>query len=141
MIDKFFGEYRFLSNFWPCKVEFDGEIYDSVEHAYQAAKTLNKDHRDMIRSSKTPGEAKKLGKKIHIREDWEYFKIHIMSNLVAQKFRMNEDLANMLLATGDEELVEGNTWGDTFWGTCKGTGHNHLGKILMGVRQELKMIK
>jgi ribA/ribD-fused uncharacterized protein len=139
MIDKFTGEYRFLSNFYPATVEMDGEIYPTVEHAYQAAKTTDNDIRAQIRSKPTPGGAKKLGgnrKLVTLRPDWEYVKVSTMENLVRQKFQ-NQDLEAMLVATGDQELVEGNSWNDTFWGVCRGVGDNNLGKILMKIRSEL----
>lgn len=60
-----------------------------------------------------------------------------MEDIVRDKFTRNEDLKAMLLATGDEGLIEGNWWGDTFWGECKGQGENHLGRILMKIRREL----
>lgn len=139
MINEFVGEYRFLSNFYPAIVEMDGEIYPTVEHAYQAAKTTIQKIRSQIRSKSTPGGAKRLGdnrKFVTLRPDWEYIRVSTMENLVRQKFQ-NQDLKAMLVATGDQELVEGNSWNDTFWGVCRGVGDNNLGKILMKIRSEL----
>ncbi len=136
-IKEFQGEHRFLSNFWPAEVELDGIKYPTIEHAYQAAKTLDEERRKVIQAQTTPGEAKRAGRKVKIRPDWEDVKIGIMLDLVRQKFTNNVKLRNRLLATGDEELIEGNTWGDTFWGRCKGIGQNNLGKILMKIRKEL----
>ena len=138
-IKSFFGEYRFLSNFWPVDVTFDGEVYPTVEHAYQAAKTMSKAARRKICLLATPGEAKRYGKKVKLRSDWEDVKIPIMRSLVRQKFS-RPDLAQLLLETGDSDIIEGNTWGDTFWGTVYGVGMNHLGKILMQIRDELRGI-
>lgn len=136
-IVEFRGEYRFLSNFYPAEVELDGKEYPSVEHAFQAAKTLNPLSRARIHVCETAGGAKRLGKTVPLREDWEEVKIDVMTNLVTQKFSRHPELKEKLLATGDRELVEGNWWGDTFWGVCRGTGENHLGKILMQVRDWL----
>jgi ribA/ribD-fused uncharacterized protein len=136
-IDSFSGKYRFLSNFYPAKVVLDGFFYKTTEHAYQAAKTLDEFKREQIRLAETAGEAKKLGQKVKLRHDWDEVKIEVMTDLVRQKFQ-NEPLKNKLLETGDAELIEGNTWGDVFWGVCNGVGKNNLGKVLMRVRQELK---
>lgn len=135
-IDNFEGEFRFLSNFAPSIVHFDGMEFSTVEHAYQAAKTFDKDLRLKIRNAKTPNEAKKFGKKIKLREDWEDVKIAVMLGLLEQKFAIPE-LRQLLLNTGEAELIEGNWWGDTFWGVCKGRGQNHLGKLLMAIRKRI----
>jgi ribA/ribD-fused uncharacterized protein len=137
MIDSFTGEYRWLSNFFPCQVCLDTELYDSVESAYQAAKTLNVDDRRKIQLMK-PGEAKKFGKSVKLREDWEQVKLQIMENLLRQKFASGSSFAEKLLDTDYEELIEGNWWYDTFWGRCKGIGENHLGRILMTIRYDLR---
>ena len=137
MINEFRGEHAFLSNFYPSEIEF-GEIkYPTVEHAYQAAKTINDAERVLIAMQKTPSKAKKVGQKVSIRPDWEDAKVGIMLNLIRQKFKNDIKLRNKLLATGNEELIEGNTWGDRYWGVCRGEGLNNLGKLLMKVRKEL----
>lgn len=138
MIGPFRGNYRFLSNFWPAEVVYGEMVFPTVEHAYQAAKTFNLEHREQIRQAVTPGEAKRLGKLVSIRSSWEYDKLAVMRSLVGQKFRKHPSLRRMLLETGNEELIEINTWGDRFWGVSKGEGENHLGKILMRVRQDLR---
>ncbi len=137
---QFKDEYRWLSNFWPCRIEMDGEIYPSVEHAYQAAKSLRPYERQKVREAETPGLAKRLGKTLTIRPDWEEVKIKVMLSLVRQKFTRDPELQRKLLETGDTLLFEGNYWGDRFWGIDLKTleGENHLGKILMRVREELK---
>lgn len=137
-ITSFSGENRFLSNFWPALVYYGGLAYPSVEHAYVAAKTVDIDLRLQIRDTETPGQVKRLGRKIELRSDWEEIKVDTMRYLVTQKFRDNKELGDLLLATGDLELIEGNTWGDTFWGVCNGVGSNRLGHILMEVRDALK---
>lgn len=141
-IYRFADEYRWLSNFWPAQVEFEGRTYPSVEHAYQAAKTFDPQDRAFIAAAATPGAAKRLGKKITLRSDWESNKIDIMTNLVRYKFTHHLELWNKLLATGNRPLYEGNHWGDRFWGVVPsgegGIGQNHLGKIIMRVREELR---
>lgn len=131
MIDDFTGPYRFLSNFWPARVCLDGAEYPTVEHAYQAAKTLGYAAREWIRKSGTPGRAKRRGKQVPVRADWDTVRVDTMRRLLAQKFASGSDLAARLLATGDSELVEGNAWGDRFWGVSGGTGQNWLGRLLM----------
>lgn len=98
---------------------------------------LDPEERAAIRLCCSPGEAKRLGRKATLRLDWEKVKLTIMEDLLRQKFAWKE-LKEKLLSTGDEELVEGNTWSDTFWGVCNGKGENHLGKLLMKIREELK---
>lgn len=136
-IDSFSDEFRFLSNFYPCKVEYENLIYPSVEHAYQAAKTLDIYERRQILFSAKAGDAKKLGRKLTLRSDWESIKLQVMEDLVRQKFKY-ESLKKRLLATEDVYLEEGNYWSDFYWGVCNGIGENHLGKILMKVRKELR---
>ena len=137
-INSFTGDYRFLSNFYPCAVWFAGDWYKSVEHAYQAAKTLDYEERCHIRKLKTAGEAKRAGMKVKLRPDWENIKLNTMKDLLKQKFDRDEnpDLYRLLQNTGHAKLVEGNTWGDTYWGVCNGIGANHLGRMLMEVRDE-----
>ncbi len=136
-IDRFQGEYRWLSNFQAVDVVFDGETYPSTEAAYQAAKTMNIDDRRIIRDAPTPGKAKKIGMTVTLRPDWEVVKVAVMTDLVRQKFTNNPELRAKLLATGDQELIEGNDWSDRFWGVCDGVGENWLGKITMMIRAEL----
>jgi ribA/ribD-fused uncharacterized protein len=138
-IDSFQGEYRFLSNFWPAEVEFEGLTYPTVEHAYQSAKTLDMTERRRIAALATPAEAKHAGEALQPqRADWADVKFDVMERCVRFKFTHHPELAVKLLATGDAELIEGNTWGDRIWGVYQGQGDNRLGKILMKVRDELK---
>lgn len=137
MIDSFSGEYRFLSNFWMCPVEFDGHVYSSVEHAFVAAKTHDEEFRSKVRMTQSPAMAKRMGRTVKLRPDWDLNKRIVMYTLVSDKFRRNHLLGMALVGTGDEELVEGNTWGDRYWGVCDGVGENWLGKTLMQVRKEL----
>ena len=138
MIDRFDGAFRFLSNFWPSWVYLDGEPYPTVEHAFQAAKTLDLDERHHVRLAPTPGKAKGFGRRLVLRPDWEEVKVQVMLDLLRQKFAQ-PSLAERLLATGELDIVEGNTWGDTFWGvdTRKG-GDNNLGRLLVQIRNELR---
>ena len=137
VIEKFRGDYFFLSNFAPCRVTYEGETYPTVEHAFQAAKTLNPQERKIFRHVAEPAEAKKWGKTVTLRPNWESIKTEIMYELVKQKFN-NPMYKKKLMATGSSTLLEGNNHKDTFWGVYKGTGDNMLGKILMRVRDELK---
>lgn len=142
MITRFEDGYSFLSNFCPANVMYDGYLYLTGEHAFVAAKTLDLDTRIAVSKISTPGRAKKFGRKLDLRPDWELVKVPIMHQIILDKFTRNPELRTKLLATGDKELIEGNHWGDTFWGMIysQGTlrGENHLGKILMEVREELK---
>ena len=133
----FFDNYRFLSNFYGVLIEYEGRVYPSVEHAYQAAKSTNGTVRELISMMKTPAEAKKAGKVLY-RPDWKEINLGIMEELVRQKFQ-RYPLKDWLIATGDMYLEETNTWKDKFWGVCNGTGENHLGKILMKIRSELNV--
>ncbi len=137
IIDSFTGYYDFLSNFYMHDFLYNGNKYSSVEHAFQSLKTLDKNERDQIIKSKTPSQAKRLGRACTLRSDWESIKLQIMENLIIAKFS-DQELKNKLILTWPHELVEGNWWGDTFWGVCKNKGRNHLGKILMTVRKEFK---
>jgi N-glycosidase YbiA len=128
VIDSFEGEYRFLSNF-----SYEGGVKPTVEHHYQATKTHSKTQQAQIMMAKTPGIAKKLGRKVTLCEDWEKIKTEVMLSLLLQKFAEPE-IQEKLLATGDAALIEGNWWGDTYWGVCNGEGENWLGQILMIVR-------
>jgi len=135
-IEEFSGEYRWLSNFWPSPVQLDGVTYPTVEHAYQAAKTLDEEGRKSILAAPTPGKAKRTGRKVPMRPDWEDVKISVMEDLLRQKFAPRSPLGRMLAATGERQITEGNAWGDVFWGVSKGAGQNHLGRLIMKIRDE-----
>jgi len=130
MIDEFRGKYAFLSNFYPSQIEYEGKTYNSIEAAYQAQKCPENADAFVGISSK---DAKQLGKKVNLRDDWNVVKIDIMYDLLKLKFAIPH-LRQKLLDTGDEELVEGNWWGDIFWGICNDEGQNILGKLLMEIR-------
>jgi hypothetical protein len=132
-VEEFNGEYRFLSNFWPAPLEYEGLTYPSSEAAYQAAKTLDPALR-LPFTTMTPGKAKRSGKNLLLREDWKEVNLQIMADILEIKFHTYPELMEQLCDTYPGILVEGNTWGDTFWGVCKGEGENHLGRILMALR-------
>ena len=133
MISEFDKEWAFLSNFYWSEIEFEGITYPTNEHFFQAMKTLDIDERRAIANALTPGKAKRMGRRVTLRSDWEEVKEEVMFLGLCLKFA-DDQLADWLLETGDEELVEGNWWGDTTWGVCKGVGQNKLGKLLMKVR-------
>lgn len=134
---EFKGDYRYLSNMYKVLFRIDNVLYLSVEHWYQANKTTNRDIYESIRKCSTPREAKAIGNQIELRPDWDDIKLDIMYKGVLAKFSQNEDLKSKLLSTRGL-LVEGNYWGDQYWGVCNGVGENHLGKILMQVREVLR---
>ena len=138
MINRFIDEYEFLSNFYPSPIYDDaGKEYPTVEHYFQAMKTFVPQERELIRSAESPGKAKRIGRLVQLREDWEDRKLDIMEKALIQKFQILR-LREKLLATGNEKLVEGNFWNDTYWGICKGEGENHLGKLLMNIREKIR---
>jgi len=138
IIDSFMGEYRFLSNFWPVRIEHEGLTYLSSEAAFQAAKTLDMEKRNEF-TVMSAGQSKKAGQFVELRKDWDYIKRKVMYDIVKYKFSNHEDLRHKLLITHNAELEEGNTWNDRFWGVCDGQGSNVLGLILMLVRAELRI--
>jgi len=141
-ITEFRGPYRWLSNFDWREVEFEGLMYPSSEHAFQAAKTLDLELRKAIRDQPTYLKAKRAGRKLKLRADWEDVKVQVMETILRDKFTRHLDLRSKLLDTGDAELVEGNDWHDHDWGVCTcgdcPPGKNNLGKVLMKIREELR---
>jgi ribA/ribD-fused uncharacterized protein len=148
-ITSFTCDFGWLSNFYPVTVELDGIRYSSVEHAYQAAK-FDRKHRHNFGPYLTPGQAKRLARSMikqfqddpdsHLTPDWDFIKYEIMVDLIRQKFSPNTDLAEKLVDTGNRKIVEGNTWGDTYWGVCDGKGLNVLGNIIMAERRYLQSL-
>lgn len=129
-------DYAFLSNYYPCKIvdrEYPGIIYNSVEAAFQAAKVKEEKVRREF-SSLEPNFAKKKGRKINFRPDWEQVKDSIMEYYCRQKFSNPELRAKLMNVT--EPIVEDNWWNDTYWGRCNGIGENKLGQILTKIREE-----
>lgn len=135
-IDQFQGKYRFLSNFWNCPVTYGGITYKNTEAAFQAQKCT--DPADRVHfSGLDPPSAKRRGRRVKLRPDWESVKDGLMADIVTAKFEQHPELAARLIATAPAELIEGNSWGDTYWGVCGGQGENRLGLILMAVRSKL----
>ena len=132
-------EYRFLSNFYEAEVTYGGLTYGSNEAAFQAQKCMTEEEKVQF-TGFGPGKSKGVGRRVQLRPDWEEVKVGIMEEIVRAKFTQLPELAQKLLATGDKILVEGNYWGDKCWGvdTRSGQGENHLGRILMKVREKLK---
>lgn len=138
-INRFRGEYGFLSNFWEVPVTYKGLTYGSNEAAFQAQKCMTEEEKQFFACLR-PSAAKKHGRRVTLRPDWEEVKVGIMEEIVRAKFTQNEEMKQRLMATGDAELEEGNDWHDTCWGVDSktGEGENHLGRILMRVRRELQ---
>ena len=144
-IDRFRGKYRFLSNFFEAFVKAsDGTEFPTVEQAYQYDKfseswPTHKAVREKLKAARSPGEAKRIAgaNKDLVPAEFHNNKLHIMRRLLEQKFRFGSKLARQLMDTGDADLIEGNQWGDIFWGVCRGKGENHLGRLLMEIRNEL----
>lgn len=135
MIAAFEKDYCFLSNFYEAFVEYEGVLYKNNEAAFQAQKCPSRLNEFI---NLPPNKAKRLGRKVELRPDWEKVKDQIMYEICKCKFTQHPDLREMLVRTGDHELIEGNYWNDIYWGVCKGVGQNKLGKILMQIREELK---
>lgn len=146
VIDSFEGKYAFLSNFYdsPFIGNIDEIEYPTVEHYFQAQKSLSLQERRMIAAAPTPGKAKYFGRRVDLRPDWEFKKLKVMKYALKRKFDTHPDLKKQLLATDDAILIEGNTWHDNFWGDCSCqkceniAGKNNLGKLLMMLRAEYK---
>ena len=135
MIDNLRGTY--LSNFFESVVLYEGLLYRNAESAFQASKCA--EPKDRLQFQPLLGaEAKALGRRITLREDWNKIKLNTMYEILKAKFEGNPDLLAKLIATGDEEIVEGNTWNDTYWGKCNGKGENQLGILLMTIREVKK---
>ena len=147
LIDYFFGEYRFLSNFYIGEhIQYKGMIAKTVEHLFQASKYEDEEHRNLVLEALLPKEAKSLGNKFKCRKDWDDIKYDIMLELVRLKFK-DTNLKVRLYNTGDAVLIEGNYWHDNIWGRCTCDkckdkhGTNWLGKILMSVRFDISLTK
>lgn len=142
IIARFQGEYAYLSNFYYAPMQVGADLYPTVEHFFQACKTLDAAKREQIRHATTPNMAKSLGRSVILRPDWEEVKNQIMWNGLAIKFTTHDELRQKLCATYPNDLLEGNSWHDNFWGICfcarcPWQGRNRLGKLLVAVREEL----
>jgi ribA/ribD-fused uncharacterized protein len=145
IIEEFSGDYRFLSNFWPCEIKYKGFTFPSTEHAYQAVKWFyvsNTDHPeelilDFLGKATTAGKAKRMGRLIPLdAEIWDRVKVQVMREITTIKYSDNIVLRELLKSTNPMYIQEGNNWGDTFWGVDlkTGLGKNVLGRILMNER-------
>ena len=135
IINKFRGKYFFLSNFYEAPITSEeGREYATSEHLYQSMKMQNREDAEKVRLAPTPAKAKSLGNELTPKKDWEKIKINVMKDIVELKFFQNFAIYKKLLETGKAHLIEGNTWKDDFWGVYQGAGENHLGKILMQIR-------
>lgn len=139
MIDEFKGDYRFLSNFFERRIIYRGMEFASNEHAFQAAKAKHSDEMVWVAEAPTPGQAKRRGRQVSLRDDWESDKIRVMYEICKIKFEI-PTLRALLAKTEGQQLVEGNYWHDQFWGNCFCENHkdiegrNYLGRILMHIR-------
>lgn len=142
MINSFRGKNNFLSNYHRDKITYNGQVYKSAEHAFQAAKCVNEFDRNNIQAALTPGRAKKLGNEVRLKQNWDLEKKEIMETILRNKFE-NPELRERLIKTDGYQLIEGNTWHDTYWGVCscakhQSTGKNVLGELLTKIRDEVK---
>lgn len=138
-ISDFRSKHAFLSNGYTCNILYENQIFPSVEHAFQAAKTDDLSLREEIRTAPDPNAAKALGRNLVISPDWDGKRLAVMENLLRQKFELNLDLKIKLLMTGDQDLIQGGMRGDTFWGKDKaGSGQNNLGQLMMKIRKEVR---
>ena len=142
MINEFQGDFRFLSNFYPVTIEWshlwNNKTAKSVEHAYQASKAIHEADCDAILACPTAGAAKRKGMDVQLIPAWEDMKVNVMNQLIKIKFAPNTILGERLIVTEEQFLVEGNSWGDRFWGVCNGDGRNILGHLLMERRAFLQ---
>lgn len=139
MITSFSGDYRFLSNFYWEPMTINGIVFNTNEHFFQARKMINDQDFETVRLARMPALAKRLARSLPKREDWDEVKEHIMLIGLREKFS-HAYMRMRLLETGDQHLVEGNTWNDTYWGICNGKGQNRLGELLMRVRKDLQNV-
>lgn len=143
--DSFQGRLEFLSNFYPATVLYNGQLYPTSEHAFQATKAVLESERERIQNATSPGTAKRLGRKCKCRPNWDLIKDQVMCEVCRDKFTRHTILRLQLIATGNEVLIEGNYWHDNYWGVCTcddyrcNGGENKLGEILMRLRKELTL--
>ena len=135
MISEFSGDNRWLSNFWLCPIMKGEWVYPSTENAYQAAKYPKAQRSLFVNVS--PSKAKEYGQQVERPKNWDTDKLVVMRQVLEQKFRVGTYNAVLLSNTGTQEIIEGNTWGDVFWGICDGVGENHLGRMLMEIRDSI----
>jgi ribA/ribD-fused uncharacterized protein len=140
VIDQFRGPHRFLSDFYQSPIELWGFVFPTAEHAFQAAKTDDSNARQRIAVAALPAEAKALGRRVELKPGWDEMRTRVMARVLTAKFAQHPELMADLDATGNAELIEGNTWCDQFWGSCtcrrhvSVPGQNWLGRLLMDLR-------
>lgn len=143
MIIEFREKYAMFSNFFPCEINYNGNAFRSVEHAYQSQKNDDKEWLQYCIDEQSAGKVKKRSMSITVREDWQEINMTIMETLLRQKFS-KQPFKNLLITTGNQNIQEGNHWGDTFWGidlkNSPNQGENHLGRMLMEIRKDLQHI-
>lgn len=143
VINSFKDEWELFSNFSLSVVHYNGLNFQTVEHAFQAAKSNKQSDWNYIQKLKTPGQAKRAGRKVQLRSDWEEVKIIIMRNLLIQKFTLYDKFKNKLISSGNAKIIEGNYWHDNYWGDCYCSkcenikGYNNLGILLMEIRNSI----
>lgn len=138
------GDFAFLSNFYTMSpFEWEGTTYPTAEHAFQAAKCARADDRKLFLACSKPSEARALGRRVRLREGWDDARLSVMESVLRAKFALPE-LRRKLLDTGTTKIIHSNNWHDNFWGRCicpmhaRRPGKNHLGYLLMKIRDELK---
>lgn len=143
VISRFNGQYAFLSNFYRSPIQTSSIVYPTMEHYFQAHKSTSRRFRVQVSEASGPRQAKVLGRRVHLRLDWSEVKLDVMRAGLALKFEEGTELASRLVGTAPMGLIEGNSWGDTFWGAerIEGTwnGKNWLGWLLMAQRSYLMM--
>lgn len=143
IIREFTGPYRFLNNFYPAQLSYLGWNCPTSEHAFQLAKTNSNVMQRMIAHASSPSSAKRMGRQVELRPDWEKVKLRVMKEVVILKFVSNVSMLRQLMMSYPHELQEGNNWNDTYWGIDLRSrqGENHLGRILMEVREMIRVIR
>lgn len=142
-IKNFRGKHYYLSNFYEAPVYYEGILYKNNEAAFQSLKCINIEDRRKF-ADLPPNEAKRLGRSVKLRTDWDSVKDQYMYEILVDKFSRNRDLKQLLLDTGNAYLEEGNNWHDNYWGNCNCykclsmEGQNRLGLLLMQVRDHIR---
>lgn len=137
-IEEFRGEHAYLSNFYVHPLRVGKIRYHSVEQYFQSRKCARQDDWEAVMATSFPAQAKRVGRHVDLREDWEEVKLYVMRKALTCKFREDNPLGSRLIDTGHHVLVEGNTWGDEYWGVSDGVGKNWLGFLLMARRAEIR---
>ena len=153
IIQSFKGPHAYLSNFYVINIHIADKVnpthmklWRTSEHMYMASKTTNPVVQETIRCMHTPEQAKRYARKVQLRPNWDTYKFGLMLRILTLKFTLNQECHDKLLLTGDDELIEGNYWHDNCWGDCNCSkchqtqGQNHLGKLLMQVRNTLRSV-